>query len=69
METRFMYRIFSTWQVHSSKRASAKKMAIRHLHGFKAKCYDAWKQWTKDEIEERLKKQALVIKKIVHGKY
>ena len=68
MENRFMYRIFSTWQVHSSKRASAKKMAIRHLHGFKAKCYDAWKQWTKDEIEERLKKQALVIKKIVHGK-
>jgi Ca2+-binding EF-hand superfamily protein len=68
MENRFILKIFSTWQVYSTKRLHAKKMALRKLHGFQAKCFDMWNQWTCAEIQERLRKQEAVIKKIVHGK-
>ena len=68
MENRYALRIFTTWSDHSQKRSNAKKMALRRLHGFKTKCFDAWKEWLQQEIENRFQKQAAVIRRILHGK-
>ena len=68
MQNRYALRIFTTWSDHSRKRSNAKKMALRRLHGFKTTCFDAWKQWLQQELENRLQKQAAAIRRILHGK-
>ena len=68
MENRYALRIFTTWSDHSKKRGNAKKMALRRLHGFQTKCFDAWKEWVQHEIEQRFEKQAAAIRRILHGK-
>ena len=56
MENRYALNLHYLVGPFTKNEVMLKKMALRRLHGFKTKCFDAWKEWLQQEIEKPIPK-------------